>query len=67
MESKQRAPINWLPPRLPNPPWLSAFKFHHDLVDDDDQLDDDDIVDDDDDQLDDDDDHVTPSQTDSLK
>ena len=44
VESKQRAPINWLPPHLPTPPWLQASKFRDDhpvdgdhLVDDDDQ------------------------------
>ena len=75
VESKQRAPINWLPPHLPNPPWLPASKFCDDhpvdedyLVDDDDQLDQDYVVNDDD-KLDDDDDddQVVQSQTDSLK
>ena len=76
VESKQRAPINWLPPCLPNPPWLQASKFCYDhpvgeddLVDNDDQLDEDYVVNGDD-KLDDDhddDDQVMQSQTDSLK
>ena len=72
MESKQRAPINWLPPRLPNPPWLPASKFHDDHpVDDEDPVDNDDQLDydlvDGIGQLDDDDDQATLYHTDSLK